>query len=325
MSMKFLSVLFPALRHDPIASVLAVFIALVVPTLLTGCNVDRCPSPDKCKCDRGLAGPRCEFIVPEGYVWIPAGRFYMGTPVDESVRLTDEQAHPVTITRSFLMKRSEVTQEEWMALSGGVHPLWRPCGDCPVAGVDWNAAAAFANATSLAEGIEPCYVFPECEGSDMLWQDGGTGRCPGPTFVGHSCDGYRLPTEAEWEYAARAGRGSQTYGGDLRRGDCEDPVADRVAWYCGNSGGQAHPVGARVSPWRLTDMLGNVWEWTNDWYDRYPDAATDPLGPRFGSLRTVRGGGYGDAAHGLRPANRGRNAPGFRAPYVGFRLARWVE
>ena len=124
---------------------------------------------------------------------------------------------------------------------------------------------------------------------------------------------YRLPTEAEWEYAARAG----TTG--ARHGDL-----DSIAWYRDNSGRTTHPVGQkRANTWGLHDMLGNVWEWTADWYGAYPSVAvTDPRGPSAGSHRVIRGGGGGSGATAVRPANRGGGSPDSRSNGLGFRLVR---
>ena len=131
-------------------------------------------------------------------------------------------------------------------------------------------------------------------------------------------DGYRLPTEAEWEYVARAGTTS-----DYSFGNNHSELM-RYVWFDDNSGGRTHPVGEkRPNPWGLYDMHGNVWEWCYDWYGAYPDrAAEDPCGPPSGGFRVVRGGGWNYSAGRLRSANRySGGAPGSRGYYVGFRLA----
>ena len=124
---------------------------------------------------------------------------------------------------------------------------------------------------------------------------------------------YRLPTEAEWEYAARAGTTGPRYG-----------ETDEIAWYAGNSGGRTHPVGRkRPNAWGLHDMLGNVWEWTADWYGPYPSgAASDPRGPASGSFRVRRGGGWYSDAGRCRSADRNGFEPSYRDFNLGFRLAR---
>ena len=124
---------------------------------------------------------------------------------------------------------------------------------------------------------------------------------------------YRLPTEAEWEYAARAGTSGDRYGN-----------LDAIAWYGDNSGSRTHPVGRKApNAWGLHDMLGNVWEWTQDWYGDYPGGSvTDPQGPASGSERVFRGGSWGGFARYCRASFRGYDSPGFRAGYLGFRLLR---
>jgi formylglycine-generating enzyme required for sulfatase activity len=124
---------------------------------------------------------------------------------------------------------------------------------------------------------------------------------------------YRLPTEAEWEYAARAGT-TGPYAGDL----------EAMAWYEVNSGGMTHPVAKKAAnAWGLYDMHGNVWEWTADWFGSYSSGAvTDPTGPSTGSYRVDRGGSWDDGARGCRSAVRPYGSPGLRRSYLGFRLLR---
>ena len=124
---------------------------------------------------------------------------------------------------------------------------------------------------------------------------------------------FTLPTEAQWEYACRAGT-TGDYAGDL----------DAMAWYNMNSGSKTHEVGTKkANAWGLSDMHGNVLEWCADWYARYPSASsvTDPTGPSSGSLRVLRGGGWDDSAAIARPAIRRNNTPGYRYSILGFRLA----
>ncbi len=130
-------------------------------------------------------------------------------------------------------------------------------------------------------------------------------------MLGVTC--FRLPTEAEWEYACRAGTTSATYGN-----------LDDVAWYENNSGKETHPVGQKQpNAWGLYDMLGNVWEWCQDWYGGYPDGdVIDPVGPSSGSRRVIRGGSWYHFARDVRAARRILDAPGYRNNDLGFRLAR---
>ncbi len=229
------------------------------------------------------------------FVFIGPGTFAMGSPPSEDARNDDEASHPVTITRPFWLQATEVTQGQWQALMGSNPSGFASCGrDCPVENVSWDDAVAFLNRLSDKEGLERCY--------------------DGTRFKGLGCRGYRLPTEAEWECAARAGTTGARYA-DL----------DAIAWYDRNAGGRTRQVGQK-SPnrWGLHDMLGNVWEWVQDWYGSYDSVATDPTGPSSGGNRVSRGGGWGLEARHLRAANRDRDAPQYRFDFLGFRAARSI-
>ncbi len=205
----------------------------------------------------------------------------------------------MTLTRDFWLKETEVTQGEWQALMGSNPSYFTACGpSCPVEQMSWFDAVDYVNALSRSEGLPECY--------------GGTGMSQ--TFAGLSCRGYRLPTEAEWEYAARAGTTSDRYG-----------ALDAIAWHAGNSGSTTHAVrGKQPNAWGLYDMLGNVWEWTHDWYGEYgTGAVTDPLGASPGSSRvTIRGGSWDLVPADCRAAFRFDSAPGSRNGNLGFRPAR---
>jgi formylglycine-generating enzyme required for sulfatase activity len=157
---------------------------------------------------------------------------------------------------------------------------------------------AYANAVSKKAGLEACY---EIAGSDVRWPKG------------IDCKGYRLPTEAEWEYAARAGTKGARYG-DL----------DAVAWYEDNSDETTRPVGGKeANAWGLSDMIGNVWEWCWDWAGAYKSgSATDPIGPDAGTYRILRGGAWPYGAKFQRAACRNHNLPGEGYMFLGLRLAR---
>jgi formylglycine-generating enzyme required for sulfatase activity len=271
--------------------------------------------------------------------YIPAGTFTMGSPSTEVGRGTNETQHSVTISRSFFMEQKEVTQGQWKALSGGttnpscfqsitgtVCTTSNANDNGPAEQLDWYAAVAFANARSAAEGLTSCYTLTGCTDAASGWKDGIHSGCTGATFVGLTCTGYRLPTESEWEYAARAGTSSATYLGNLSGTvtDCTTAQAnlDGIAWYGCNAANRTQAVGGKTSnAFGLYDMLGNVWEWTGDWYGTYPATVTDPTGPATGSYRVIRGGSWGTNAAFERAAFRNSFTP-VRYSNLGFRLSR---
>jgi sulfatase modifying factor 1 len=223
---------------------------------------------------------------PAGYVRIAPRIFTMGSPDEEDQGWGDETPdgepfvepvnetpqHSVIITRGYCMKATEVTQGEWQAVMGSNPSKFKDCGaNCPVEQVSWDDAVGYANTLSRREGLPECYA--------------------GSTFTGLGCRGYRLPTEAEWEYAARAGTLTPPYG----------PIDPPYG-----------PIDTR-NRFGLYDMLGNVSEWTGDWHGPYPGTVTDPTGPATGFERVVRGGDF---------AFRSGYPPGVRGRYLGFRLVR---
>ena len=235
-------------------------------------------------------------VCPTGYVRIAPGTFMMGSPASEDGRDAAETQHSVTVTRPYCIKATEVTQGEWQAVMDLNLSRFQNCGmNCPVERVSWEDAVGYANALSRREGLPECYA--------------------GSTFSGLSCKGYRLPTEAEWEYAARAGTTGSRYGN-----------LDSVAWYDTNSVSATHPVGQKQpNAWGLYDMLGNVWEWTGDWYAAYAGSASDPLGAAAGSGRVLRGGSWFDSARHVRVAFRMQVAPYDNNNFLGFRLVRTAQ
>ncbi len=222
---------------------------------------------------------------------IPSGSFKMGSPETEVGRFDHEgPQHTVTISRPFALSIYEITFAEYDTFaqatgrrSPGDEGWGR--GQRPVIDVSWDDADAYAQ-----------------------WLSDQTG------------ERYRLPTEAEWEYAARADSKTAYSFGDAPH------KLNEYAWYIDNSGGKTHPVGQRKpNTWGLYDMHGNVWEWVQDWYGVYAARiVSDPQGPVSGAARVVRGGGWYVDARDCRGAIRGINAPGVRVHYLGFRLARSV-
>ena len=212
------------------------------------------------------------------FAWVPAGEFRMGSTSAEA----GYDEHPVTrvrISRGYWLGKYEVTQDQWQAVMGTNPSEFSGCGRCPVETVSWDDAQAFIRQLNARGG--------------GAW--------------------YRLPTEAEWEYAARAGTIGDRYGN-----------LDSIAWHDANSGDRTHPVAQKMpNAWGLHDMLGNVSEWVQDWYGGYPGGSmTDPTGPVSGSTRVLRGGGWISYARYCRAAARYGSSPGGRNNSLGLRLLR---
>ena len=284
--------------------------------------------------------------APNGWVVIPPGHFTMGSGPDEPGRFKDESpTRQVTITRPFFMKTTEVTQGEWKRLMDVPPQKFVGCGDdCPMVYVSWWAALEYANKLSIKHGYHECYALRGCAG-----KAGDHLECKGAVFKGVACNGFRLPTEAEWEYAARAGTATAVYAGAIHpKSPNNVPELDAIAWYAGNSGADyegaedcseweskahpskrcgVHPVGRKqANPWGLYDMIGNVYEWVWDWKAPYPAGpAVDPVGPDEGEERVSRGGNWFPPARKARAARRGQGPTAYRCLGLGFRLVRTVE
>ena len=261
-----------------------------------------------------IEGVGYKMVVVEG------GTFEMGTAAEQKIRafgLDSLPAHTVTLSHDFWLGATEVTQEAYEAMMGTNPSKFNTCGlDCPVENISWAHAAKYANAISKNEGLELCY---DCQMNVVLGDNGVRSQEGCITRINpYDCAGYRLPTEAEWEYAARAGKEWSFSGSN---------DFDEVAWISENAGNKTHPV-ARKEPnsWGLYDMTGNVSEWTQDRYGAYSaDATVDPDGPSQLDRRkgmTVRGGNFDKAEWIGRVSSRYWYGAAEQRSTVGFRLAR---
>jgi formylglycine-generating enzyme required for sulfatase activity len=232
-------------------------------------------------------------------VEIRPGSFLMGSPLDEEDRDIDEALHRVTITRALWIGLTEVTQAQYRAVTGFDPSRFNDCPSCPVTDVTWAEATEFCRQLTLRD-----------RSSGLIGEE----------------DRYRLPTEAEWEYACRAGTVSRFHFGDAPLcellpcgGACEH--ASPYAWWCENSGARPHPVAQKLpNAWGLYDMHGNVFEWCSDWYGPYAEGdAADPEGPAFSSYKVMRGGAFLDPLRSHRSAGRQAGTAGASQPTVGFR------
>jgi len=208
------------------------------------------------------------------FVSIQSETFTMGSPETEKGRSNDEVQHQVTLTKDFEMMATQVTQKMWAKVMG-TNPSYFKGENLPVESVSWNDCQKF---------------IEKLNEKQKKWI-------------------YRLPTEAEWEYAS-SGNPTESLG--------------QFAWFYENSESKTHSVGQKLpNQFGLYDMLGNVWEWCQDWYDQYPkESVTDPTGPTSGSARVFRGGGWGGTAWYCRSAGRADVDAGLRGRDLGFRLVR---
>jgi len=250
--------------------------------------------------------------VPDNFVRINGGTFTMGSPANEPERRDNEVQHQVTIS-SFYMGKYEVTQKEWTAVMGS-NPSYFKGDNLPVEWVSWYDAVEFCNRLSQKEGLTPAYTIDK---NNKDWNNSSEyDELKWTVRWNRNANGYRLPTEAQWEYACRAGTTTAYHTGNT--------ISDNTGWYDANSERKTHEVGKKpANAWGLFDMHGNVHEWCWDWYGDYESGAqTDPTGASSGSIRVIRGGSWFNSAEYVRSAYRGSPYPADRFGSIGFRLVR---
>jgi formylglycine-generating enzyme required for sulfatase activity len=274
-------------------------------------------------------------------VWIEAGTFTMGSPADEPGRNTTagrETQHPVTLTAGFYMGKYPVTQAQYEAVMGS-NPSYHTTpvspetdtGKRPVEMVSWYDALVFCNKLSIREGLTPAYkidgktdpaewgTVPTTGNSDATWN---------AVEIVAGSNGYRLPTEAQWEYACRAGTTTAfSWGTNIvssTQANYDGSTVDANNTTAGTNLERTSMVGSyAANAWGLYDMHGNVFEWCWDQYGTYEDGPqTDPTGAVSGSNRVIRGGARNGSGQNLRSAFRGDAPPGLRGGIFGFRLVR---
>ncbi|MFO7937719.1 MAG: formylglycine-generating enzyme family protein [Kiritimatiellia bacterium] len=251
---------------------------------------------------------------------VPAGSFIMGSSRNEPGRDSDENRHEVFIDEPFYCSKFEITQRQWRKVMGTHKSSFIESGrNAPVENISWRDIHSFIDNLCRKSGV-----------SNMT---------------------YRLLTEAQWEYACRAGTHSPLYTGGISiHGHNNAPELDKIAWYAGNSGVQneedfydssewpekqfrhiraaTHPAGEKMpNAFGLYDMIGNVWEWCADWYDDYSALSyiSHPQGPASGHYRVIRGGAWNSPACKCRSAGRDRSLPDFKDSCLGFRIIRIIH
>ena len=290
-----------------------------------------------------LLSPAPGLSTPIEMVDIQPGEFLMGSPTTEVDREDNERPqHPVKITYAFKMGKTEVTQKQWREVMGTtirqqrdkaqdrsslgkrLKMLGKDIKDNPFGTFDEiQDEGMWKTIKAVAAGRNRWPLYGEGDDYPMYWVNWGeaTEFCQKLTelerVAGRLPPGqeYRLPAEAEWEYACRAGSITRFANGNT------EAELDKIGWYGGNSGA-THPVGAKIpNAWGLHDLHGNVWEWCLDWYGDYSaEESFDPFGPATGTDQIARGGGWDSSFLICRSAERTRCWPSFRGKYLGFRV-----
>ncbi len=266
--------------------------------------------------------------IPGTFKTLKAGSFIMGSAKNELCRVENESRHTVVLSRGFQIMTTEVTQSMFQTVMGYNPSSYKKCGgSCPVDSVTWSTAAYYANKLSKRAGIQTCYLcdakggqatFPYSCRVNPIWAG-----LPGKRL--YDCPGYRLPTEAEWEYAYRAKTKTSLYNGNLKV--CyADSKGDAIGWYHNNANKETHQVKKKKpNAWGLYDMAGNAWEWVADsWHETYTDAPTDGSAWVDDTVpfRVVRGGGLGSGADRVRGSHRDNQGADMRPAEYGFRCCR---
>ncbi|MDQ1265617.1 MAG: hypothetical protein QG635_768 [Bacteroidota bacterium] len=270
----------------------------------------RVPKTPSGKCLARITSKTTNVFVDIEMILIPAGIFKMGNTGAYSGSTDEKPVNDVSLTKDYLMSVYEITQFQYKEIMGK-NPSNFKEDNLPVEMVAWYDAIEFCNKLSEKEGLMPCYSGSE------------------PNIV---CDwnanGYRLPTEAEWEYACKAGTDNDFYNGNMTNSGCSpiDTTLNKIGWYCGNSDIKTYEVGQKEpNAFGLYDMTGNVSEWCWDWYSRnYYSSIIDinPTGPSKGSERVIRGGSWGSSAMYCRSAARGSYFTKNHSQIIGFRIVR---
>lgn len=297
----------------------AFFLSLIMLLSLVACSTDTNSTEEESVSEPPASSQTvAEQDIPEGFVLIKGGSFQMGSPDSEPWRSEDELQHTVTVS-DFYMSKYELTQKEYEDITGN-NPSNFSGENLPVENISWLDAVAYCNARSEKEGLTPVYTI---DGQNVSWD--------------RSADGYRLPTEAEWEYACRAGTTTPFY--------MESSPSDKDANYYGHypyeiednyfsqgnlevKPGEYRETTVSVdsfseNPYGLYNMHGNVSEWVWDYYGAYStDSQTDPTGPETGTLRVYRGGGWNDFAKNMRSAYRATLEQDHGSFNIGIRLVR---